>query len=111
MIHDNAPQFTTLDFSIYDVKAVATSAAAPNMNAFTERLMGSIRREALDQFLLISEKQVRKILSEYVEYYNHFRPHQGMGRIPDGECADKGGSIEKQQILGGLHHHYFRSSA
>ena len=80
-------------------------------DAFTERLMGSIRREALDHFLLFSEKQVRKIISEYVEYYNHFRPHLEMGGIPGGDCEDKGGSIEKQQILGGLHHHYFRSSA
>ncbi len=31
----------------------------------------------MDQLLLISEKQVRKVLSEYVTYYNHFRPHQG----------------------------------
>ena len=81
------------------------------MNAFTERLMGSIRREASDHFLLFSEKHIRKIIAAYVEYYNHFRPHQGIGEIPDGDGVNEGGSIKKQQILGGLHHHYFRSSA
>ena len=45
------------------------------MNAYTQRAIGSIRQEALDNFLLFSEKQVRKIILEYVEYYNHQRPH------------------------------------
>ena len=111
LIHDNASQFTALDFSMYDIKAVATSVAAPNMNAFTERLMGSIIREALDHFLLFSEKQVRKIIAAYVDYYNHFRPHQAIGGIPGGDPPNEGGSMRKKQILGGLHHHYFRSSA
>jgi len=43
------------------------------MNAYIERIIGSIRREALDHFLLISEKQVRKIVQEYIDYYNHYR--------------------------------------
>ena len=54
-----------------------------------ERLIGSIRREAQDHFLLFSEKQVRKITAAYVDYYNHFRPHQGIGKIPHG---DRGGA-------------------
>jgi hypothetical protein len=72
----------------------------PGMNAFVERLNGTIRREALDHFLLFSEKQIRKIVQSYVNYYNfvvlvrlifgidqnnHQRPHQGIGRIPSGE--------------------------
>jgi hypothetical protein len=36
------------------------------MNAFVERLNGTIRREALDHFFLLSEKQVRNIISEFV---------------------------------------------
>ena len=81
------------------------------MNAFIERAIGSIRREALDHFLLISEKQVRKIVQEYVDYYNHFRPHQGIDRIPDGENGFCFGTVRKKQVLDGLHHHYYRSSA
>ena len=111
LIHDNGSQFTTLDFSMYDIKAITTSLAAPNMNAYTERLMGSIRREALDHFLLFSEKQVRRIIAAYVDYYNHFRPHQSIGCIPDGSRENERGLIRKQQILGGLHHHCFRGNA
>jgi putative transposase len=39
------------------------------MNAYVERLNGTIRREALEPFLLISEKQARKIVKKYVDYY------------------------------------------
>ncbi len=81
------------------------------MNAYVERLNGSIRREALDHFLLFSEKQVRKIVKEYVEYYNHQRPHQGINGTPDGEINKAIGNIKKERILGGLYHHYYRSSA
>ncbi len=111
LIYDNAPQFMSIDYSSYDIKGVNTSLAAPNMNAYTERVIGSIRRESLDHFLLFSEKQVRKIIRKYVEYYNYQRPHQGIDRIPDSEHVLGFGPIEKTSILGGLHHHYYRSSA
>lgn len=53
------------------------------MNAYVERLNETIRREVLDHFLLFSEKQVRNIIKEYVNYYNYLRPHQGIDRIPE----------------------------
>jgi len=81
------------------------------MNAYIERTIGSIRRESLDYFLLFSEKQVRKIISEYIDYFNHHRPYQGIDRIPDGDSDFYSGNIKKKQILGGLHHQYYRSSA
>jgi hypothetical protein len=62
-------------------------------------------------FLLFSEKQIRKIIKEYVDYYNHHRPHQGINRIPDAEIKSTTGIIKKNPILGGLHHNYYRSSA
>jgi len=111
LIYDNAPQFTSIDYKMFGIKGVNTSPAAPNMNACTERVNGSIRREALDHFLLFSEKQIRKILTEYIDYYNHLRPHQGIKDIPEKIFFNGIGSIKKRQILGGLHHHYYRSSA
>ena len=111
LIYDNAPQFTSIDYSWYNIKGVNLCTSAPNMNAFVERLKGSIRREALDHFLLFSEKQIRNIVKEYVDYYNYLRPHQTIGGIPDGNIYSTSGNIKKEQILGGLHHNYFRSSA
>lgn len=111
LIYDNASQFTTINYSWYDIKGVNIGTAAPNMNAYTERLVGTVRREALDHFLLFSEKQVRKIVAEFVLYYNNQRMHQGIGKIPDAEIVECTGNIKKLPILSGLHHHYYRSSA
>ena len=111
LIYDNAPQFLSIDFDLYDIKGVNICLAAPNMNAFTERLVGIIRRDALDHLLLFSENQVRKILTEYIDYFNHLRSHQGTEGIPEENFLDGAGSIKKRQILDGLHHHYYRSSA
>ena len=78
---------------------------------FHTRVIGSIRREALDHFLLFSEKQVQNIIREYVHYHNHQRPHQGINKIPDGKIVSNTGIIKKERVLGGFHHHYYRSSA
>ena len=111
MIYDNAPQFTSIDYEMFGIKGVNISLGAPNMNAYTERVIGTIRREAMDHFLLFSKKQIRKILSEYIDYYNHLRPHQGIDSIPEKNFLNEAESIKKIQIPGGLHHHYYRSSA
>lgn len=111
LIYDNALQFISIDYSWYGIQGVNISPAAPNMNAYTERVIGTIRREALDHFLLFTEKQVRNIIRQYVEYYNHQRPHQGINKIPVEKKVLSSGNIQKDQILGGLHHNYYRSSA
>lgn len=111
LIYDNALQFTSIKYSWYGINGINICTSAPNMNAYTERVIGSIKREALDHFLLFSEKQVRKIIRSYVGYYNQQRPHQGINRIPATEIEFSTGAIKKKQILGGLHSHYYRSSA
>jgi putative transposase len=111
LIYDNDSVFSSIDDKNYGIKGVNTCIASPNMNAFIERLTGSIRREALDHFLLFSEKQVRQIIKEYVTNYNHQRPHQGISNIPMGIIGSTTGIIKNEKILSGLHHHYYRSSA
>ena len=111
LIYDNAAQFLSIDYSWFEIKGVNICSAAPNMNAYVERLNGSIRREAIDHFLLFSKKQVQKIVKEYVEYYNHQRPHQGIGRIPAENPSEGCGEIRSDPVLGGLHNNYYRSSA
>ena len=111
LIHDKAAQFTTIDFSQYGIHAVNTSPSAPNMNSHVERVIGTIRREVLDHVLLFSEKQVRNIIKEFVNYYNNFRTHQGINRIPNEYIPAGSGSIQKESILSGLFHHYYRNSA
>ncbi len=66
MIYDHAPQFN-LDYISYGINGIKTSIQAPNMNAIAERFVGSVRREALDYFLLFTEKQIINILKKYIE--------------------------------------------
>ena len=124
LIHDNAAQFTTIDFSQYCINGVNTSPYAPKagrkqafcsplrpgMNAHVERVISTIRKEALDHFHLFTEKQVHNIIKEYVHYYNYCRPHQGICRIPNEYIPVRSGSILKKSILSWTHH-YYRSSA
>jgi len=68
-----------------------------------------VRQEALDNFILFGQGQIKRIFTEYVEYYNSQRPHQGIGqKIPIPLKAEGKGSIKKIDVLGGLHHHYYR---
>jgi transposase InsO family protein len=111
MIHDQAAQFN-LNYFAYGLKGIKISVNAPNMNAIAERFVGSVRREALDYYLLFSEKQIINILQEYIGYYNSKRPHQGINQqIPIGYSSLMNGKVYKLPILGGLCHHYIRRAA
>ena len=66
LIHDNDSQFVSIDYSQYNIKAVNTCFSAPNMNAFVERFIGTIRREALDHFLIITERAL-EILTDGIK--------------------------------------------
>lgn len=77
MIHDNASQFT-LNYLSYSIKVICTSVKAPDMNSVAERFILSARFEALDNFVIINQNQVKNILKQYIHYYNIFRPHQGI---------------------------------
>ena len=61
------------------------------MKAFVERLNRTIRREAHDHFLLIPWKQVRNIISKFVEYYNTKGMSQGIDKIPGAEIQEISG--------------------
>ena len=85
LIHDNDPLFRYFPYTTYGITGVSTSIASPNMNAHVERLIASIRREALVWFVIIGERQLRKFLSSYIAYYNTMRPHQRIDQnVPSG---------------------------
>ncbi len=88
--------------------------AAPKANAYCERLLGSVRRECLDHVLIFGERHLRRLVREYVVYYNHARPHQGLNqRIPVPlqvleHSVGASQRVEAIPVLGGLHHDYRR---
>lgn len=55
---------------------------SPNLNAYAERFVGSIRRECLDRVIPFGDRHLRRVVEEYVEHFNRERPRQGVGNIP-----------------------------
>jgi transposase InsO family protein len=83
--------------------------AAPWQNSFAERLIGSIRRECVDHFVVLSEAHLRQILQSYADYYNRVRTHRSLDKdAPAFRAVQRAGNVASYAILGGLHHHYVR---
>jgi transposase InsO family protein len=84
-------------------------AGGPWQNGFAERLIGSIRRECLDHFIVLGEAHLRRILRAYANYYNDIRTHRSLDKdVPIFRPVQRTGSISSRKVLGGLHHHYMR---
>ena len=83
--------------------------ASPWQNGFAERLIGSIRRECVDHFIVLGEAHLCRILRTYARYYNDIRTHWSLDKdAPVSRSVQRIGSISSHAILGGLHHHYVR---
>jgi len=92
-----------------------TPVRAPRANATCERFLGSVRRECLDHVLVLGERHLRRVLREYVAYFNAARPHQGIGQaIPAAPSPTPPSrslaSLVAIPVLGGLHHDYRRAA-
>jgi putative transposase len=96
------------------IEILKTPYYAPRANAICERFLGSVRRECLEQVLILHEKQLHRVLRAYVAYFNRARPHQGIHQqVPEGEVpsvppGQSGNCIIAVPVLGGLHHEYRR---
>jgi len=119
LVRDNdakyGPRFAQLA-AASGIAVVRTPVRAPRANAVAERFLRSVRRECLDHVLLLGEAHLRRVLGEYVAYYNQARPHQGLGQRVPGSSVSPGparhaaGHIVAIPVLGGLHHTYVRAA-
>ena len=93
------------------ITEVVTAPRSPWQNAYVERVIGSIRRECLDQLLMFNGRHLRRVLSAYVDYYHRTRTHLSL----DKDCPDSRpvmppriGRVVTIPQVGGLHHRYER---
>ena len=92
------------------IETILTPVRAPNANAIAERVIGTLRRECLDHVIAVNERHLRRVLGEYVQYYNAMRPHRSLaldspeGRKPVQRMPSQ--RVDSKPVLGGLHHEY-----
>jgi hypothetical protein len=81
-------------------------------NPYAERLIGSIRRERLNHYIILNARHLKKTLSSYFRYYHESRTHLSLDKQrPFRRAALKVGKIVAIPQLGGLHHRYERTAA
>lgn len=116
LIHDRAATFPAAFDAVFAPEGVSilrTPYRALKANAFAERWIRSVREECLDQVLILNERQLQRVLTEYVWYFNHARPHQGIQQhcpIPPPPVHIRG-PIHRRDVLGGIIHDYYREAA
>ena len=82
LIHDRDPLFShdVRDTLVAGgVTPVRLPARSPNLNAFAERFVRTIKESCLERLILIGEGSLRRAVREFVEHYHHERNHQGLG--------------------------------
>lgn len=112
-IRDRDSKYTHVLNAIFEtegIEVIKTPVRAPKANAFAERWIRSVREECLDRLIVLDQRHLHYVLTEYLDYYNCGRPHQGIEqRTPIPLPISKPqGQIERRDILHGLIHDYRR---
>jgi len=99
-----------------DVKTLPLPARSPNLNAFAERWVKSVKEEVLSKLILFGEASLRRALREYLVHYHVERNHQGKDNVllfPTATKAENrvNGLVRCQERLGGLLKYYHQEAA
>jgi transposase InsO family protein len=119
LLHDSdtkfCPAFRTVLRSS-GVRPVVLPPRSPNLNAFAERWVRSVKQECLSKLILFGEASLRRALTEYTKHYHAERNHQGKANklLFPGQAAQRSGSrrhVRCEERLGGLLKYYRREAA
>jgi putative transposase len=117
LIHDRDPLFTAEFRRIVrstGVNPLRLPARSPNLNAYAERFVRSIKSECLAQIIPLSERHLRSAVTEFTEHYHLERNQQGLeNRLIDCRRRDRTqpGDIRRRERLGGVLNYYYREAA
>ena len=84
LLHDRDTKFTRSFRAIVasgNVEPMVLPAQSPNLNAYAERWIRSVKEECLSRVILFGERSLRRALSEYVDHFHAERNHQGQGNV------------------------------
>ena len=96
------------------IREVLTAPHSPWQNPYAERLIGSLRRECLDNMIIFNETHLRHTLARYLSYYHRSRTHLSLAKdapMPRRVQAVADGDVIAFPEVGGLHHRYERRVA
>ena len=116
VLHDRDTKFTQSFRAILasgEVEPLALPAQSPNLNAYAERWIRSVKEECLSRVILFGERSLRRALNEYVDHYHSERNHQGKGNMLlfPRENRQREGPVRCRERLGGLLRYYHRGAA
>jgi putative transposase len=101
-------------FTAAGIDVIKTPPQAPRANSFAERWVGTVRRECTDRMLIIGERHLATVLTQYTRHYNEHRPHRSLGQRPPDPPSDVAdfatARLRRRQILGGLINEYSQAA-
>ena len=96
------------------VRVIRLPPLSPNLNAFAERFVRSIKEECLEKMIFIGQTSLRRAIAEYMAHFHEERNHQGLdNRLIRGKptIAAKDALIHRRTRLGGMLSYYHRVAA
>ncbi len=117
LIHDRDPLYTaqfTSTLAAAGVSCVKLPPRSPNLNAYAERFVRSIKSECLNRMIFFGGRHLRYVINEYVEHYHSERNHQGIGnRLIEErhDGAETTGPVVSRKRVGGMLKYYHRVAA
>jgi len=117
LIHDRDPLYTNEFLNMLGdvgVQSVKLPRRSPNLNAYAERFVRTIKESCLDRMIWFGEDALRRGVSEFIAHYHAERNHQGLDNrliIPRSTRDAVIGPVRKRERLGGMLNYYFREAA
>ena len=96
------------------VKSVRLPPRSPNLNAYAERFIRTIKENCLNRMIFFGEQSLKKAVKEFATYYHHESNHQGIGNRlidPQEEIGAADGPVACRERLGGMLRYYYREAA
>src|SRR5262245_47311218 len=119
VLHDRDTKFCAsfrATLATTGVKCITLPARTPNLNAFAERWVRSVKEECLSKLILFGESALQRALNDFIEHFHYERNHQGKeNRLLFARQAPlkslNRGVVQCQERLGGLLKYYHRQAA